>query len=231
MLGQAHPLPGHPVALAAAPQQRPVPAPRDLFPDRTQHDAAREARHGGVPAHHAAQPLSLLWDGPVTALHEQGVHLTQLGRHSLRDRLAPQREPPRSRLPAHVREAEEVERLGEAEPRRLRFWAANRPNSIRRVFSAFSSRLEPGKTLHQVRLEPLSVGAMLKTGSMSSAKRTMITSPYDFAGSASAGPTDQRRSAGRRWRAGGMRWPLAGLPPRLRTTDPPRSLPRSAISG
>jgi hypothetical protein len=103
------------VALAAAPQ-RPVPVPRDLFSEcRHGGDVAGNRVVGDVPAHHAAQPLSLLWDGPVTALPEQGVHLAQLGRHSLRDRLAPQREPSRSRLPAHVREAGERERLGPAE--------------------------------------------------------------------------------------------------------------------
>ena len=52
---------------------------------------------------------------------------------------------------------------GGPRPRRLRFSAANRPNSIRRVFSALSSRLNrqnaaPGP------LEPLGVRAMLKTG-------------------------------------------------------------------
>src|SRR5450755_2588009 len=83
----AHPLPGHPVALAAAPK-RPVPVPRDLFSEcRHCVDVAGNRVVGGVPAHHAAQPLSLLWDGPVTALPEQGVHLAQLGRHLLRDRL------------------------------------------------------------------------------------------------------------------------------------------------
>ena len=103
----AHPLPGHPVALAAAPQ-RPAPVPRDLFSEcRHGMDVAGNRVVRDVPAHHAAQPLSLLRDGPVTALHEQGVHLAQLGRHSLRDRLAPQREPSRPGLPAHVREAEE----------------------------------------------------------------------------------------------------------------------------
>ena len=34
---------------------------------------------------------------------------------------------------------------GRPRPRRLRFWAANRPNSIRRVFPALSSRLNLAK--------------------------------------------------------------------------------------
>src|SRR4051794_7107411 len=89
--------------------------PRWRPPENPRKTSGADHLVGGVSAHHAAQPLPLLCDGPMPTLPEQGVHLTQLGRHSLRDRLAPQREPSRSRLPAHVREAEERERLGPAE--------------------------------------------------------------------------------------------------------------------
>src|SRR5271166_3788043 len=159
----AHPLPGHPVALAAAPK-RPVPVPRDLFAEcRHGLDVAGDRVVGGVSAHHAAQPLSLLWDGPVPALHEQGVHLAQLGRHFLRDRLAPQREPSRSRLPAHVREAEERERLGPAEAPPSAVLGGEPPELDQAGLLGIQLQVEQGKTLHQVRLEPLGVGTILKT--------------------------------------------------------------------
>ena len=163
MFEPAHPLPGHPVALAAAPQ-RPVPVPRDLFAERRHRgDVAGDRVVGGVPAHHAAQPLSLLRDGPVTALHEQGVHLAQLGRHFLRDRLAPQREPSRSRLPAYVREAEERERLGPAEAAPPAVLGGEPPELDQAGLLGVQLQVEPGETLHQVRLEPLGIRTMLKT--------------------------------------------------------------------
>src|SRR5260370_20984642 len=87
----AHPLPGHPMALAAAPQ-RPAPVPRDLFSEcRHGIDIAGNRVVGDVPAHHAAQPFSLLWDWPVTPPPNQGVHLSQLPRHLLPHPPPPQR--------------------------------------------------------------------------------------------------------------------------------------------
>src|SRR5664280_2716556 len=103
----AHPAPGQAVALAPAPQ-RPTPVPRNLLAEcRHGVDVAGNRVVGDVSAHHAAQPVSLLGDGPMTPSHDQGFHLAQLGRHSFSDRLPPQREPSSPRLRAHVREAEE----------------------------------------------------------------------------------------------------------------------------
>src|SRR5438552_16791667 len=61
----AHPLPGQAMALAPAPQ-RPAPVPRELVPEcRHSTYVAGNGVRGDVSAHHAAQPLSLLCDGPM----------------------------------------------------------------------------------------------------------------------------------------------------------------------
>ena len=162
------------MALTPAPQ-RPAPVPCYLFPEcRHGVDVAGNGVVGDASAHHAAQPLSLLCcDGPVTALHEQGVHLAQLGRHSPRDCLTPQREPSCPRLPAHVRISEEAERLGPAEAPPPAVLGSEPPELDQARLPGVEFQAEPGETLHQVRVEPLGVRPILKAGS------DIVSEPHD----------------------------------------------------
>jgi hypothetical protein len=93
----------------------------------------------------------------MSTLPEQGVHLAQLGRHPLRDRLASQRETSRSRLSAHVREAEERERLGSAEVVPPAVLGSESPKLDQAGLLGIQLQVEPGETLHQVLLELLGV--------------------------------------------------------------------------
>jgi hypothetical protein len=117
-----------------------------------------------MTAHHAAQPFSLFRDGPVAALREQFVHLAQLGRHLLRDRLAPQREPSRSRLPADVRKADERERLRLSEAPPPAVPGGEPPELDQAGLLGVQFQAEPGEAFHQVRVEPLGVVTMLEAG-------------------------------------------------------------------
>src|SRR5258708_36990062 len=64
-----------------------------------------------MAAHDATQPSALFRSGVVTTPLQFGFYLTQLRRHPLSHRAAPNHETPVPRLPADVREAEETNRL------------------------------------------------------------------------------------------------------------------------
>src|SRR5438876_1141650 len=108
----AHPLPVHPGLLAAAPQ-RCSPEPDDLVTEcGHQVDVARHRVVREMSAHDGAKPASLQLEGPVATRHQRGLDLLELARHAFLDRSTPDRETAVLGLPAHVREAEEFERLG-----------------------------------------------------------------------------------------------------------------------
>jgi hypothetical protein len=86
------------------------------------------------------KPLSGLGHGIVHALTELLLNLSQLGSHALADRRAPHHEAPPSVLPADVLKPRKSNVSGLPSPLRSRFCSANRPNSIRRVLSGWSSR-------------------------------------------------------------------------------------------
>src|SRR6266566_76197 len=137
LLGQPiHSLPGRVVRLAAT-AERLEPVPRDLIVELL--DGFEVAGHGVVrvvPSHHPSQPAPHLRDGQMHSPDEFGLDLLQLGSHLLRTRLPLQRKALSvPGLPADMREAEELERLRLTESSLL-----PPPNSISRVFSAFSSR-------------------------------------------------------------------------------------------
>ena len=164
------------------------------------------------------------------ALPEQGVHLAQLGRHFLRDRLAPQREPSRPGFPAHVREAEERERLGPAKAAPPAVPAGEPPELDQAGLLGVELQVEPGKTFHKVRMEPLGVRTMPKTNN------DVVGETHDDHITASLpvppvpGPQIKDVVQVDVGEQGGCAGPLRA-PPRLPTTTRPRSLPRSAISG
>src|SRR5664280_370904 len=109
----------------------------------------------------------------MTPSHDQGFHLAQLGRHSFSDRLPPQREPSSPRLRAHVREAEECERLGPAEAPSPAVLDGEPPKLDQARLLGVELQAEPGETLHQVRVEPLGVSTMLK------ADNEVVGKPHD----------------------------------------------------
>jgi hypothetical protein len=136
-----HALPVQAAALAATPK-RPIPVPDRHEPEGV--DALAVAGHGVVremPTHHASQPAALLGDGQMSASHQLGVDLAQLRPHPLRFRDPLELKAPVLGLPADMRKTQKPERLRLAESRFCRRSAANLPNSIRRLFSAASSKL------------------------------------------------------------------------------------------
>src|SRR5918993_4181970 len=69
-----------------------------------------------MPTQHACQPLALFGDRQMPAALQLVVDLVKLGPHPFLDRDAPQPELSAPALPADVREAQEIERFGLAEP-------------------------------------------------------------------------------------------------------------------
>jgi hypothetical protein len=173
-----HRLPGEPGALAAA-AERLEPVPHYLVAEGP--DGFAVAGHGvvgEVPSHHACQPAPLCRDGLVPTLPALVFDLGQLGPHPLRDGLTRQPEVSGLGLPADVREAQEVERLGLADASRCAVAGGVAPelDQPRLVGMEFEAELrEPVAKLGK---EPLRIGLMLEPGNKSSAKRTMITSPW-----------------------------------------------------
>ena len=108
-----HPVPGN-AAVLAAPGQRAVPEPADLETE----DVQRRSVHGhaviaDVSTDDRAQPLAHFGNGVVHASREVGFHLAELRLQPFTNRLPQHRKHPVAPLlPADVREAEEVERLG-----------------------------------------------------------------------------------------------------------------------
>ena len=70
---------------------------------------------------------------------------------------------PVPRLPAHVREAEERERLGPAEAAPPAVLGSEPPELDQAGLLGVQLQVEPGETLHQVLVEPLGIGTMLET--------------------------------------------------------------------
>ena len=85
--------------------------------------------------------MALLGDGQVRAYQALGFDLVELGSQPLRVGEARKLKVSVLGLPADVREAKEVERLGLTRPRAVLRSAANLPNSISRVLSGGSSKL------------------------------------------------------------------------------------------
>ena len=132
----------------------------------------------GVPLQDAGEPATLLWDGLVAASQQLALEDEQLGPQPFRvgDPLELETAP-FLRLPAYMREAEKLERLRLAETPRLPFWAACRPNSISRVFSAFSSRPNFASLSRRSAQNRSASSRCSNPTTKSSAKRVITTSP------------------------------------------------------
>ena len=192
-----HPFPRQPVTLTAPPQ-RAHPGNDDVVAERADrrhvvwHRMIREE-----PAHHRSEPCPLLGErgmhpppklvvAPRALRHDDRP---DLGLHPFACRLAPELEATLPRLPADVREAEEVERVGLAV-------AALRPVSLRMADELDQARLlwmqlqrKRRQSLLQIGEETIGITAVLKavaakrasgTTTVSSAYRTNTTSPVAF---------------------------------------------------
>ena len=117
-----------------------------------------------MPAHHAAKPLPLVGNGPMSALPEHGFHLAQLAAAIRFVIVLRRRNANRFSLvcPQMCVKPRKVNVSGLPSPRRSRRSAAKRPNSITRVFSACSSRLNLAESLPQFFQEPPGVRFMLE---------------------------------------------------------------------
>src|SRR6266511_1772908 len=157
--------------------------------------------------------------------------LGQLGPHPLRDGLALQPEAPGLRLPAIMREAEEVERLGLADASRLAGPGGVAPELDEPRLVGMQFQTELRQPLAKVGEEPPSVTLMFEPGDkvISEAHDDHVT--VGVATSPLPGPPvedvvevdvgEQRRG----------RCPLGAPRSRSPSTLRPRSLPRSPISG
>ena len=105
-------LPGDRAFLAAAAECLP-PMPNRSFPEYAETvEVSRYRIVVEVALHDRLEPLAGLAHGIVHTLTELLLNLPQLRPHAFADRLAPHREPPYPILPADVREAEKIERVG-----------------------------------------------------------------------------------------------------------------------
>src|ERR1039458_8076453 len=89
------------------------PMPNHSFPEYA--ETVKVPRHRivvEVALHDRFEPLTGLAHRIVHTLTELLLNLPQLRPHAFADRLAPHREPPYPILPADVREAEKIERVG-----------------------------------------------------------------------------------------------------------------------
>ena len=105
-------LPGDRALLAAAAKCLP-PVPYHSFPEYAETvQVPRYRIVVEVALHDRFEPLAGLAHRIVHTLTELLLNLPQLRSHAFADRLAPHRKPPYPILPADVREAEEIERVG-----------------------------------------------------------------------------------------------------------------------
>src|SRR6266705_6417975 len=173
LLDPAIALPGHAVTLAPAPE-RLYPVPPDLVAEgRDQIDVAGHGVVVEVSPQHTRQPSPLLGDGPVTAPPKLGSHLLQLRPQPLFDGDAPEPETPVPRLPAHMGEAQEIERLRfrkTASPPVLRRKAAelHKTGLVRMQFQA-----ELRKPLPKIAEEPPCITEVLEPG------HEVVREPHD----------------------------------------------------
>src|SRR5664280_1406966 len=159
-----HLRPVEPGPLAAAPE-RLEPVPGHLI-TKCCHciGVAGHGVVGEMSSHHAAEPLPLLGDGEMPAPLEFIFDLMQLGPHPLRDGLALEPETPALVLPADVREAQEVERLGLPVAPGRTIPGGIAPELDEPGLVGMQLQAELRETLTKVGEELLRIGLMLESG-------------------------------------------------------------------
>ena len=162
---------------------------------------------------------SLLIDGGMLAAAQGLLDLAQLGPHPVAPRLPVQARTCRVRVcPAMWVKPRKSKVSGLPRPRRSRFAAAKRPNSMRRVLSGCSAQRKLLQPLPQVRHKPLGIGPVLKAGDYVVGVAHHDDVALGLAVSPLLAPTDRRRSAGRCWRA-------TARSPHLAASQPSPALP------
>jgi N-terminal domain of reverse transcriptase len=171
-----HPLPGHRGALAAAPQRH-EPKPHGLGAEGVQRLlVAGHAVVVGVSTQDAGERPCLgmgrcrrLASLPLRACSLALIRFESVIRRGLK---YPALEVPQMCVNPRKRNVS-----GLPSPRALRFRAANRPNSIRRVFSVFSSRLNFASLSRRSAQNRSASSRYSNPTTKSSTKRTITTSP------------------------------------------------------
>jgi len=158
-----HPLDAHPGLLAAS-HQAAVPEP--AHPKAEQTHSPNVGRHSVVldmPPDDRTQPFSHRRDGVVQAFPQLGLNLVELGLHPLAYRMPQHREPPVTRFPANVREAEEIERLGSAQSRPMPVFVRIPPELQQACLCGVQLQAELCESFAQLRQEPLGIRLMLES--------------------------------------------------------------------
>jgi len=135
----AHPIPGEAVLVAAALQHL---EPQTTHPFSESPDGRAVHGHAvvsDVSCHDRSKIGSLLRDGMMHAAPKFDVYLVQFRLPLLAHRLTQHRELPSPRGPTDMRKTRKLKVAGFLSPCSFRFWAANRPNLIRRVLSGCNS--------------------------------------------------------------------------------------------
>ena len=152
-------------------------------PTRNRKSCQRRFVHGHsvvaeVSTHDRPQPLALFGDGIVHSSPQLGFHLVQLRLHPFSHRLPQHREPSVAPLlHADVREAEEVERLRLPFSTPLPLVDRKRSELQQPRLLGMQFQVELRQAFRQFRPELLGIRLAWNPTTMSSAKRTTMTSP------------------------------------------------------
>ena len=126
-----------------------------------------------MPSHHACQPAPLFRYREMHTLPELVFDLGQLRPHPLRDGLALQPEPSVLGLPAEVREAKKVERLGLPVATNCTCPCGVAPELDKSRLVGMQVQTELRQSLTKVGEELLRIGLMLKSG------HEVVSKPHD----------------------------------------------------
>ena len=169
-----HPVPKNPAILAAM-RQCTVPESAHLKPEYQERMSVRgHTIIPIVPTDDRAQPFAYLRNGIVHPLLELGLHLAQLRLQPLADRLPYHGKPSITPLlPADVREAEKVERLGLPLSTFPPVLGRERSELQQSRLLGMQLQSELPKTLDKFRPEPLSIQFALEPN------HDVVRKPYD----------------------------------------------------
>lgn len=144
--------------------KRMSPMPKNPLPEYAETvEVSRYRIVVEVAPHNRLEPLAGLTHGIVHTRTELLLDLPQLRPHAFADRLAPYREPPPPVLPADVREAQKVERLGLAFSSTfpVLFGESAELDPSRFIWVEFQSKLS--QSLPKIFQKAIGVGLMLES--------------------------------------------------------------------
>ena len=193
-----HPLPGEPVALAAAPE-RLEPEPCHLRPEgRHRVDVAGHGVVGEVPSHHACQPSPLFGDGLMPASPESVFDLCSFARIRFEMVMRLSQKRPSLVFPQKCVKPRKSNVSGLPRPRAAPVLGGVAPELDEAGLVGMQFQVELREPLTKVAEELLGIDLMLEPD------HKVISKPHDdhvtlgVPPSSIAGPTGRRRSGGRR---------------------------------